>query len=167
MPKTLLCLALLFLCLLHQSSAALIFIPGVPVHRITLLRAQVALNRWQRELDRNYGKASENPIRSYYNTMRVNRMMARISRELEIYNNVVIGEGNGLSGMKNLMIGENNNMRGNHNFVFSNNFDIDRTGKKEMDHRLVSDNWMGEPDRIPEIPQNLHSVIYDWQLEDW
>ena len=94
-------------------------------------------------------------------------MLAQVKKELEVYNNVIIGGGNGLSGVQNLVIGNGNRVRGNHNFVFSNYFDIDQTSKTEMDHTLVSDNWLAELDRRHEIPSNLHDVIYDWQVEEW
>ena len=54
--KTLLVVTLLLACLLTPTTSALIFLPHVPVHWLTLLKAQVALDRWQADLDNNYAK---------------------------------------------------------------------------------------------------------------
>jgi hypothetical protein len=42
--------------LVQACQSALIFIPGIPVDQLSLLRAQVALNIWEFDLMRNYGK---------------------------------------------------------------------------------------------------------------
>lgn len=63
-PRSLFILVLLF----EIFVPALIYVPGIPVNRLTLLKAQVALNRWQLDLINHYGKASENPYRTKFNT---------------------------------------------------------------------------------------------------
>lgn len=128
----------------------LIFVPAIPVDKLSLLRAQLALNIWQLDLINNYGKPSENLLNIKKNTDRVTENLQNLSKQLVVYNNVILGDSNAVSGTKNLVIGTKNNVLGNRNYIFTSNFsNSSKKGKKssnsqQINDTLVSDNWVGE-----------------------
>ena len=158
---------LLLLLLVHMASSALIYYPQLPVKRRTLYKAQVALNRWERELDYTYGSSYENPRRIKRKTDMVVGQLRQMSRELSGYENVLLGGGNGLLGSKNIIIGNNNAVYGNNNYIFSEGFSYtDVKGGQPtsaINNYLVNDNWVAELDKREQIPYRLHEVIYPYK----
>ncbi len=71
--------ALLIAILIQSVSSALIFIEGVPVDKLTLLRAQVALDIWELDLMQNYNKTTESPLNIRRNTDRVTQALEALS----------------------------------------------------------------------------------------
>lgn len=136
--KTLL-LVLTLTAIIHST---LIFIPGIPVDQRSLFKAQIALNRWENDLNNNYGKRTENPIRTKINTDLVDFQLEKLSSQLAIYNNVVVGSGNGLAGSNNLIIGNGNTILGSNNYIFSSDFNTITNSNANpsgtINHTLVS-----------------------------
>lgn len=155
---------LLMLVLAAAIHSTLIYIPGIPVDQRSLFKAQIALNRWEKDLNNNYGKRTENPIRTKVKTDLVDFQLSKLSSQLAIYNNVVVGSGNGLAGSNNLIIGNGNNVLGSNNYIFTSDFNtITNPNAKpsgSLTHTLVSDSWIGELDKKEQIISNLHGVIY-------
>lgn len=142
--------------LAYPSLNALIFIPGVPVDQLSLLKTQIALNIWELDLINNYGKPTESPLNIKRNTDRVAQYLDNLSQQLSPYNDVVIGNSNGVRGSNNLIIGNRNAVVGSNNYVFSSDFSTlarktKATATGAMSHTLVSDNWVGELDKKEKI----------------
>lgn len=70
---------LLVALFIQFCSSALIFIEGIPVDKLTLLRAQVALDIWELDLMQNYGKATENVLNIKKDTDRVTNTLHALS----------------------------------------------------------------------------------------
>lgn len=74
-----------------------------------------------------------------------------MSKELEAYDNVVLGGQNGLVGSKNIIIGDNNSVYGNKNFIFSQGFYYANikggNPTTAISNVLVNDNWVAELDK--------------------
>jgi uncharacterized membrane protein len=138
---------LLISLLLNPFLSALIYIPGIPVDQLSLLRAQIALNIWEIDLMENYGKPTENALNIKRNTDRVAQNLQVLSEELSPYNNAIIGSANGVKGNKNLIIGNSNTVLGSNNYIFTSNFnslqDTKAGASGTMSNTLVSDNWVG------------------------
>lgn len=155
---------ILVLALTAVIHSTLIYIPGIPVDQRSLFKAQIALSRWENELTANYGKWTENPVRTKVNTDLVDYQLSNLSNQLAIYNNVVVGSGNGLAGSNNLIIGNDNTILGNKNYIFTSGFNTITDPKAKpsgtLNHTLVSDSWIGELDKKDQIINNLRGVIY-------
>ena len=48
--------------------------------------------------------------------------LKKVKSQLDAYNNVILGGGNGVLGSKNLIIGNRNAVYGDDNFIFSEGF---------------------------------------------
>lgn len=151
MEKQLLILVCLCL-LLPQALGALIYYPQLPVDKVTLFKAQIALNNWQRDLDQTYGTPKENPQQIKKNTDLVVGELGEMSKQLAGYNNVVLGGENGLAGSKNIIIGNYNSVYGSNNFIFSQGFyyaNVSGNRLQSISNVLVNDNWVAELDKRP------------------
>jgi hypothetical protein len=71
--------ALLVAILIQSCSSALIFIEGIPVDKLTLLRAQVALEIWELDLMQNYNKTTVSLLNIRKNTDRVTETLQALS----------------------------------------------------------------------------------------
>lgn len=155
------CLALL----LTTVSPAFIYYPQLPVDKRTLFKTQIALNNWQRDLDTTYATPKENPKQIKRNTDLVVGELRQMGKELAGYNNVALGGENGVAGSKNIIIGNYNSVYGSNNFIFSQGFyyaNVSGNRLKAVSNLLVNDNWIAELDKRPEIPTQLHDVIYPY-----
>ncbi len=154
------------LCLLAGGGmSALIYFPQLPVDKVTLFKAQIALNNWQRELDTTYGTSRESPKNIKKSTDLVLGELNEMGKQLAGYSNVVLGGSNGLAGSKNIIIGDNNSVYGNNNFIFSQGFyyaDVSKNRLQAISNVLVNDNWVAELDKRDKIPTDLHNVIYPY-----
>ena len=166
MRKSILARLVFAFFLLYCASSALIFYPELPVDQKTLYKAQVALNRWERYLDKTYSTYEENPKRIKRKTDLVVGQLRRVSEQLMQYNNVALGSGNALLGSKNIIIGNNNAVYGNNNYIFTEDFNYANTASdpsKPINNHLVSDQWVAELDRREQIQDKLHDVIYPFK----
>ena len=111
------CIVLLTVFL--KTQAALIYYPELPVDRKTLIKAQIALDNWKRNLDNTYATNKESPRKIRKDTDLVVGQLQELAKQLAAYNNVVLGGSNGVVGSKNLIIGNRNSVYGNNNFIFS------------------------------------------------
>ena len=133
----------LLLLLFFSSNSTLIYVEGVPVDNYSLLRAQVALSRWENTLNNNYRKPFENRWTIRTRTDQVDNQLKNLSQQLANYNNVVIGTANGVIGTKNLIIGNRNGVVGSNNFVFTSDFNSQiETKTGTLSNSLVSDKWI-------------------------
>ena len=79
------------LLLLQVASSALIYYPQIPVDQITLYKAQVALDNWEKILQDTYGTPYERPTKIKQQTDLVVGELAKVSSQLAAYNNVILG----------------------------------------------------------------------------
>lgn len=151
---------------LYSVAAALIYYPQLPVDKVTLFKAQIALNNWQRNLDTTYGTPAENPNKIKRDTDLVVGELGEMGKQLAGYNNVVLGGENGLVGSKNIIIGNANSVYGSNNYIFSQGFwyaKVNNGSPQTMiSNVLVNDNWIAELNKRSSIPTNLHNVIYPY-----
>jgi hypothetical protein len=87
-----------FLLCISLASSALIYYPELPVDTATLFKAQIALDNWQKDLNKTYGTRQENPARTKQLTDLVVGQLMEMKRQLNAYNNVILGTQNGVSG---------------------------------------------------------------------
>lgn len=74
-----------------MTKTAFIMIPELPVDPLLLFKSQVALTLWENDLNNNYGRRTENPFRTKRHTDLIHAYLNLISKQLSIYDNVVIG----------------------------------------------------------------------------
>ena len=137
--------------LAYTTTSALIYYPELPVDKTTLIKAQIALNRWDRCLDNTYNTCYENPRKIKRKTDLVVGQLRKVRDQLSQYNNVVLGKGNGLLGTKNIILGNHNSVYGNNNYIFSHGFNYANTkggsATTPINNHLVNDEWVAELDR--------------------
>jgi len=66
-------------------------VPQLPVDSVLLFKSQLALSIWELDLNMHYGKKTENPFRTKQYTDLIHLYLNLISKQLALYQNVVIG----------------------------------------------------------------------------
>ena len=81
----------IFITFSALAYSALIYIPGIPVNKRTLLKTQIALDRWENNLNATYKTKLENRAKIQMDTYLAEAMLAKMRAELAAYDNVIIG----------------------------------------------------------------------------
>lgn len=159
---TSLLLALLFI---WGSSAALIYIPGVPVNPLTLYQLQVACNILQADLNNYPSLPSTYAYNFYGDVYLANYFLTQVANDPGIvnYNNVLYGANNIAAGNKNIIFGNGNTVSGSNNYIFSSDFNGTAVSSDSLNSNLVLDNWVIQLLKMYLIPFGPTQAIQKWK----
>lgn len=156
-------LAVLLVC---TASAALIYIPDVPVDPMKLYQLQVSCNMLQNRLNLDPSLPKSLAYNYYADTYLANYFLQQVANDPGIvnYNNVLFGSNNTAVGNKNIIFGNQNQVFGSNNYVFSQGFNSSSVSNTAISNNLVLDNWLIKLYNMYLIPFNPKLALSQWWL---